>query len=56
MLLCVIVGNVADVSEVGADFVFGAEGSMYLQNVDSIAHNHAVQQPNNRTNVINHIY
>jgi hypothetical protein len=56
MLPCVIVGDAADVSEVGTAFVFGSESSMYLRNVDNIAHNRTVQQPHNRTNVINIIY
>lgn len=51
MLPYVIVGDTVDVPEVSTAIMFGAEGSMYVQNVDNIAQNHRAQQ-----NVINLIY
>lgn len=49
------VGNVANVSEVQYASIFDPEdaGSIHLQNVSNITHNHMEQQPQNRSNTNN---
>jgi hypothetical protein len=53
----VVVGDVAEISEVHAASIFRVEvqTSMYFRNIGIIAHNHTVLQSKNRININNEL-
>jgi hypothetical protein len=54
-ILPVVVGHVAEISEVHAASSFRVEGgtSMYFRNIGNIAHNHTALHSKNRININN---